>query len=65
MNDGLGHLPVFAFGIGTKGTFKGRDIIFEKKIMNGYRLEYLPHPDAASIPTMLVGKRPDIEFVGT
>ncbi len=65
MNDGFGHLPVFAFGIGTKGTFKGRDIIFEKKIMNGYRLEYLPHPDAASIPTMLVGKRPDIEFVGT
>ena len=65
MNDGLGDLPVFAFGIGTKGTFKGRDIVFDTKIMNGYRLEYLPHPDAASIPSMLVGTRPDIEFVGT
>ena len=21
MNDGLEHLPVFAFGVGTKGTF--------------------------------------------
>lgn len=58
------HYAAFSFVVGTHASFRGRQVVFDEKVLHGHVLNYLPHPDAKKIPAPLRGSRPDIEFCG-
>ncbi|WP_096785922.1 hypothetical protein [Rhodobacter sp. CZR27] len=60
----IGNGPVFRFEAGTTGRLGRRRITFLRAASTGYLVEVLPHPEAETIPDVMRGTRPDIEFTG-
>lgn len=58
------NLPNFCFEKNTVGTLRNRRITFIRRAVGGYLVEFLPSPETANIPQVMIGTRPDIEFEG-
>lgn len=56
--------PIFRFEPGTVGKFHNREIRFIRYANTGYLVEFRPSAEAESIPAIMRGARPDVEFVG-
>lgn len=57
-------IPVFRFDPGTMGKLHKRHIRFIRRANTGYLVEFQESPEAAKIPEVMKGSRPDLEFVG-
>lgn len=64
MNNSNPSMPVFRFDPGTVGTFRKRQIQFIRRANTGYLVNFQESPEAAKIPQVMRGSRPDLEFVG-
>ena len=56
--------PIFRFEPGTVGKLHNREIHFVRYANTGYLVDVRPSAEAESIPAIMRGTRPDVEFVG-
>lgn len=64
MVDPIPNGPVFRFEMNTIGKLGNRMIRFIRRADTGYLVEFLPCEEAAAVPEVMRGTRPDLEFTG-